>query len=57
MSSLYKCYSVPLMKFLLESGFRYDLVGKNPRNNKTFWVFIKDERLSASLDKWTANKK
>ena len=57
MSDLYKCYSVPLMKFLVGNGMRYEVVGKNPRNNKTFWVFVKNEKLSTYLNEWTSNKK
>lgn len=53
MSSLYACYSVPLMKFLTEQkGIRYELVALNPNSNKKFWIFLRNDTLHNALDEW-----
>lgn len=54
-SKVFVCYSVPLMKFLTSNGIRYDVVGLNPDSKKTFWGFVKDERLNDYLVKWKEN--
>lgn len=54
-SKLFVCYSVPLMKFLNSNGFRYEVVGLNPRTKKTFWVYVRSKRLSGYLKKWEEN--
>ena len=55
MSILYTCYSVPLMKFLtVNKRIRYELVACNPNTMKTFWIFIRDEKLNNALDEWSA---
>ncbi|MGL6175101.1 MAG: hypothetical protein ACRC1P_10900 [Cellulosilyticaceae bacterium] len=54
MSILYTCYSVPLMKFLtVKKGLRYELVALNPNTEKTFWIFIRDEKLNEALKEWS----
>lgn len=55
MSILYTCYSVPLMKFLTQiKGIRYELVACNPNTMKTFWIFVRDEKLNNALNEWSA---
>lgn len=54
-SKLFVCYSVPLMKFLTQNGFKYEVVGLNPDSKKTFWVFIKNNELSKYLVRWKKN--
>lgn len=54
-SRIFVCYSVPLMKFLTGSGIRYDVVGLNPDNKRTFWGFVKDDKLSKLLNQWKSN--
>lgn len=57
MSILYTCYSVPLMKFLTQTkGIRYELVACNPNTMKTFWIFVRDEKLNNALDEWMTGK-
>lgn len=51
---IYCCYSVPLMKFLTETkGIRYDVVGLNPNSHKTFWGFVKTDKLDKALKAWS----
>jgi len=54
-SKLFVCYSVPLMKFLTGSGIRYEVVGLNPDTKNTFWAFMKNDKLSDYLIKWSDN--
>ena len=54
---LYCCYSLPLRNYLIENGLRYKIVAKNPNSLKDFWVFVRDKKLDALLNDWTANKK
>lgn len=54
--NLFKCFSVPLMKFLLGKGFRYELIAIDPSSNKKFWLFTQNEDLSNALTEWSNNK-
>lgn len=53
--NLFKCFSVPLMKFLLGKGFRYELIAIDPSSNKKFWLFIKNHNVSDALNEWSIN--
>lgn len=50
---LYLCYSIPLKQYLLDKGFNYEFVALNPKTNKTFWVFIKNEQFNKALTEWS----
>ena len=52
----FKCYSVPLKKYLLDMGFSYSWVDINPQNSKTFWTFQITNGLSEALERWSANR-
>lgn len=54
---LYICYSNTLMKFLKENGIKYEIAGKALSNDKTFWVYIKNDKLDKELTKWSVNRK
>ena len=49
------CYSTPLMKYLTNNGFRYEVVGLNPKNKNTFWVFLNNNQLDKYLKNWKYN--
>lgn len=53
---LYRCYSANLKKFLYDNGVIYDMVCKDIKTDKTCWVYIKGEKLSEYLTKWTENR-
>lgn len=53
--NFFKCFSVPLMKFLLDKGLRYELIAIDPSSNKKFWLFIQSENLSGALKEWSSN--
>jgi hypothetical protein len=45
------------MKFLTqEKEIRYELVACNPNSKKTFWIFIRNEKLNNALSEWNAKK-
>ncbi len=48
----FRCYSVPLLKKLKESGCRYEFVAKDIVNDKTFWLFMVDDSVSQVLEDW-----
>lgn len=50
---LYCCYSVPLRDYLISNGLKYEICAKNPNNDNLMWIFIRTERLSELLDKWS----
>lgn len=52
----YKCFSNNLKEFLMQEGNEYITIAIDPKTNKTFWMFIKDDRLDSSLTKWTERK-
>ena len=53
---LYTCYSLPLRNYLRDNGMRYKLAALNPNNKKLFWIYVKNEKSNALLDRWSANK-
>lgn len=53
--NLFKCFSVPLMKNLLNRGLRYELIAIDPSSGKKFWLFNKDSRLNKALEDWSNN--
>lgn len=56
MKKLYCCYSLNLRNYLTKNGVKYELCANNPNTNKTFWVYMKDEKLSELLNKWSTRQ-
>lgn len=52
-TKLYCCYSLNQRKFLQEHGLRYELAALNPNSKNMFWIFIRNEKLDALLNKWS----
>lgn len=48
----FRCYSVPLMKELKRNECRYEFVAKDIVNDKTFWLFIVNDKVAEVLSKW-----
>lgn len=48
----FRCYSVPLLNKLKESGCRYEFVAKDIVNDKTFWLFMVDDKVNKVLKGW-----
>lgn len=51
----FRCYSVPLLKNLKDSGFRYEFVAKDIVNDKTFWLFMINDEIAKVLKEWKVN--
>lgn len=54
---LYICYSLPLMMFLQENGIKYEVEGKHKVTDKSFWVFMRTDKLNNLLKIWSLNKR
>lgn len=48
----YKCFSNRQKEYLMKDGFEYICVAKDPKTNNLFWLFLRDERLSQSLENY-----
>jgi len=48
---IFRCYSVMLKKFLLESELEYFNVGVNDAG-MTYWDFAKTPKFKKALDQW-----
>lgn len=53
---LYCCYSPKLKEFLLKNNCKYEICARNPNNDKTFWIYIRDDKLDKLLNEWSNNK-
>ena len=49
---LYCCYSNRQKEYLMEKGFKYELIARNPTTNVLFWVFFKSEELVRALSEY-----
>lgn len=54
---LFHCGSPNLQKFLEKNGLDYISSYKLNRNKKVIWLYLKCDKLSELLLKWTNNKK
>lgn len=52
----FKCFSNNLKVFLMSRGLEYVGVALDPITDKTFWLFIRDDKLDELLSIWTNNK-
>jgi hypothetical protein len=53
---IYRCFSIPLMKFIKEQGIEPQFKAVHPVSRKLFWAFLLNDDLSVVLTKWTRNK-
>lgn len=52
----YYCYSNKIKNYLLENGHEYVNIALNPKNMHKYWLFIRTDKLSKSLDEYDKNK-
>jgi len=52
----YKCFSVPQKDFLMSRGLEYITVALDPKTKDTFWLFLRNDSLDASLTQWQLNR-
>jgi hypothetical protein len=55
-NKIYRCFSIPLMKFIREQGIEPSFKAVHPVSRKLFWAFVVTDDLSDALTKWTLNK-
>ena len=53
---IYCCYSMNLRNYLSKNGIRYELEAMSKSTHKTFWLYIKNDKLNQLLQEWTVNK-
>lgn len=52
---LYRCFDTNLKKYLLDNGFRYELIAKDVISNKKMWIFIISDDLENHIKIWENN--
>lgn len=52
----FSCYSPNLKEYLVSNGFDILTSFIHVRENKTCWIFEKNDNLSIYLEQWTKNK-
>lgn len=58
MSIIYTTYDTNFKKYMKGCGIKYLICGQSvtePHN--TFWVYERNEKFNAALDKWLSNRK
>ena len=51
------CYSRRMSYYLFSKGFNYITEAKHHKNNTTFWLFEKTEKLQREIDNYEIGKK
>lgn len=50
--SFYYCYSNEIKEYLLSKGFKYVNIALNPNTYNKYWLFIRTDELTRSLDEY-----
>ena len=53
--SIYYCYSHPQKEYLRDAGERMIASSVNPKTQKKFWMFKRNDRLDKLLAKWSSD--
>lgn len=48
----YYCYSNEIKEYLISNGFKYVNIALNPNTYNKYWLFIRTDELTKSLDKY-----
>ena len=46
---VYKCFSNRQKRWLMDRGFEYVTIARDPKSNNLFWLFLKDEDFEKAL--------
>ena len=46
---VYKCFSNRQKRWLMDRGFEYVTIARDPKSNNLFWLFLKDEDFERAL--------
>lgn len=49
---VYKCFSNRQKRWLMDRGFEYVTIAKDPNTGCLFWLFLKDELLDKALEEY-----
>jgi hypothetical protein len=55
-NTIYRCFSIPLMKFIKSHGIEPNFKAVHPVSKKLFWTYSMSDDLSVVLTKWTESK-
>ena len=53
---IYRCFSRNLKEFLEDNGEEIVVKAINPDDNRTMWIFNRNNNLDKLLTKWSNNK-
>lgn len=57
MTNYYYCYNPTKKNFILEHGLNYIDKDIHIKTNKTFWIFVKGDKLNDILKDWRVYQK
>ena len=46
---VYKCFSNRQKRWLMDRGFEYVTIARDPKSNNLVWLFLKDEEFAKAL--------
>lgn len=46
---VYKCFSNRQKEYLMDRGFEYVTIARDPKSNNLFWLFLKDSEFEKAL--------
>lgn len=49
---VYKCFSNRQKRYLMDKGFEYVTIAKDPNTDCLFWLFIRDSKLDEALSQY-----
>jgi len=49
----YFCYSINLLRFIRDNNIENIAKGINPKTNRTYWMFLRNNKLDTILNQWS----
>lgn len=46
----YKCFSNKQKNYLIDMGFEYITIAKDPKTDYLFWLFLRDDEFNKALE-------
>lgn len=53
----YKCFSNRQKEWLMNKGFEYITIAKDPKSDALFWLFLRSQEFNEALDKYDLTMK
>ena len=54
---LYRCFSNTQKLWLMEKGFRFEMIAKDPNTDVLFWIFMRSPEFNKALDEYSPHMK